>query len=39
VKRENFTPIMINGMYGYSHSDSTLNVEIAREIGDFRRRR
>jgi len=27
VKRENFTPIMIKGMYDYSHSNSTLNVE------------
>jgi len=27
VKRENFTPIMIKGMYDYSHSNSTLNVK------------
>jgi len=27
MKRENFTPIMIKGMYDYSHSNSTLKVE------------
>jgi len=27
VKQENFTPIMIKGMYDYSHSNSTLKVE------------
>jgi len=27
MKRENFTAIMIKGMYDYSHSNSTLKVE------------
>jgi len=27
MKQENFTPIMLKGMYDYSHSNSTLNVE------------
>jgi len=27
VKRENFTPIVIKGVYDYSHSNSTLNVK------------